>query len=58
MLFPRVENLQYKVANKLKTAMIELDPAKETLDLPLTLDKLSLFLGYKMGHQGETHVWS
>lgn len=56
MLFARVGNRQYKVANKLKTAMTELGPAKETLDLPLTLDKLSLFLGYKMGHQRETHV--
>lgn len=55
MLFPRVGNLQYKVANKLKTVMIELDPANKTLGLPLTLDKLSLFLSYKVGHQRETH---
>lgn len=31
--------------------MIELEPANETLDLPLTLGKLSFLLSYKMGHQ-------
>lgn len=50
----RVGNLQYRIANKFKTATVELDPAKETLGLPLTLDKLSLILTYKMGHHRET----
>lgn len=44
---PRVGNLQYRIANKLKRAMVELDPARETLvDLPLTSDKLNLILTY------------
>lgn len=48
----RAGNLQYKIANNLKTATVELDIAKETLDLPLTLGKLNLILTYKMGHHG------
>lgn len=53
MSFSRVGNVQYEIVNKLKTAMV--DPAKGTLALPLTLDKLSFFLAYKMGHQREAH---